>query len=400
MKNTQMFILQSIENPIDDALLNRYIADNFTFSIYKYINSKNMDKYLTELTNKDLKHTCNTFELSSRKSNYYIEGEDLSFFIFAYDVSIESTFIQIFAKTIDVANKIFNLAKQFECEKNNFEIYIDSYYTDDRGFKISTTIRTEKDFAKLDKDYVPYIDINKMFKLYCKSESNVLLLTGGSGLGKTKIIDLFQKFLISNVDFIQEHLNSDKYIEEEDGVIRLYVAYVKNPDILAKDSFWTGLENKGYVLIILDDFDYMLGERSDVVNSIEDKNKNNFMSYLLSYTDGIFSSKVNTKFIITTNQQVNTMDKASLREKRMFDILNLRPLTHKEALVIWKKFDLSEEEFNLIFEDIGKITASKLSDSIDNIINIKELDLSDDNYLLEEGISIMDKSKNPKRVGF
>ena len=88
-------------------------------------------------------------------------------------------------------------------------------------------------------------------------------------------------------------------------------------------------------LVILDDFDFMLGSRDS-----EDTKQNKFLSKFLTFTDGVRKNKI--KFIVTTNQEYRDMDKAILRKGRLFDVLEMRELSLEEGLEIWKSEGITE----------------------------------------------------------
>ena len=79
----------------------------------------------------------------------------------------------------------------------------------------------------------------------------------------------------------------------------------------------------------------MLTRRDAETYSFDERNRNRFLSNLLSFTDGI--QKNYTKFIFTTNQSFDDIDSAVLRKGRLFDVLELRELTNEEALEVWKE---------------------------------------------------------------
>lgn len=166
----------------------------------------------------------------------------------------------------------------------------------------------------------------------------------------------------------------------------------KNNDVLADDGFWKFLEKNKPDFCIVDDLDYMLTRRDAETYSFDERNRNRFLSNLLSFTDGI--QKNYTKFIFTTNQSFDDIDSAVLRKGRLFDVLELRELTNEEALEVWKENDLDEKEFHKLFKEKTVLPAN-LGSEIAKILNkrIKESNLT---YLKEPGISKLNQIKGKK----
>ncbi len=131
---------------------------------------------------------------------------------------------------------------------------------------------------------------------YGKSSEPILILHGEPGTGKTclikKIIDRFNR-----------------------------VAYVKGESAINSDDLWMHLGRHNYDLVVFDDIDTQICER------------NNFVSQLLSYSDGILEDRA--KIVITTNKDAGNVDMALLRPGRLFDMISLEPLSTNEAVKIW-----------------------------------------------------------------
>lgn len=255
----------------------------------------------------------------------------------------------------------------------------------------STITKNQDDFKSLSKLYYPFLDIDEMFKQYMISNDNLLLLAGRSGTGKTEVINMLLDFATKNEDLL--FANNNEEDDEEDN--NIYVAYVKNPQILAMDAFWNTLSKSNFNFIVMDDMDFILTDRNISDGSHTDETRLRFISNFLSYTDGIFTN--NTKFIITTNQGVNNIDSAILRKGRCFDVLSFRDLTIDEARAIWIEAELGEDKF---IEEFGKdttVNAADLGSKIEmynNLVNKNTTIKS--SYIKEEGISLYNKSFNKK----
>jgi hypothetical protein len=288
--------------------------------------------------------------------------------------------VDIFCADKDDLYKVYEAYKAVTPTENTASILYNTLYIDENKLdSMYETIELD-DLRDIDKNYYPYLDIDTMFAQFTEFKENILIILGKPGLGKSKMINQYMKYILEN----------PKYIDDEDEVYR--VVYAKNQDMLAMDSFWTNIY--GSDLVILDDLDFFLSAREQVVSSSLEIQKDAFISHLLSYTDG--TTETNTKFIITTNRTLEEVDPALLRKGRAFDILELRPLHKDEALKIWKNNGLEEKDFikelgmydSIIQSDLGSLIAKKLKNS----------ELLEKSYLKEEGVSKL-MSMGKKRVG-
>lgn len=278
------------------------------------------------------------------------------------------------------ANSEENLHRAWNIYKKNFEgtsaklrIALNHFYSDCGEIASFLSDITEKDIGA-DSKYVPYIDINEMFTQFFKGKENILMFVGESGLGKSKLSSLAIKYMFEHpTDF-------DKSGYEE-------IVTVKSTAVLASDEFWHHLQVIKPSLVLIDDLDFMLGARDEEITSGHDAQKNAFLNQFLSFSDGII--KTNTKFIITTNQDIDDIDTALLRKGRLFEIIQLRPLTKDECETIFK----SECPDKPIPEFKDETLASDLS----YIINSAKLVVKD--YLKEKLQTRVLKVKKKKKIG-
>jgi len=123
---------------------------------------------------------------------------------------------------------------------------------------------------------------------------------------------------------------------------------------------------------------------------------------MLTFTDGLLHQ--NTKILITTNVTYSKIDKALSRDFRLFDSLELRALTYEEALEIWqKRFELSDDDFENIFEDQQDITPARLSQEAEKFIKKEDDSFARQaTYCKEANISKLEKIRNTpsRKVGF
>jgi hypothetical protein len=209
-----------------------------------------------------------------------------------------------------------------------------------------------------------------------QSRSAMLQLTGKPGIGKSKLIALFVKHLIAHPEYRR---NSDNVIK---------IARPASSDILAEEEFWVKLRQDGFQALILDDVDHILQKRNESIDTEMEKLHNEIVRKILTFTDGLSSQK--SKILISTNLEYHRIDKALIRDFRLFDSIELRPLKVEEAARIWSKtFGLDKGQFDETFEGLTEITAAKLSKEIESHVRIEQEGSGDapKSYLKEEGIS-------------
>jgi hypothetical protein len=224
--------------------------------------------------------------------------------------------------------------------EGRYDLRIKHVFKGQMGLETNDYRRTTNSFNHLSQDMYPDIDIEMMMRCYSESEESILILSGLPGTGKT----CFAKMMMAAH---AKNLKRD-----------ITIIYVKDRDILKKDSFWAMMTAIEPHLIILDDLDSELLPRS-----ISAKAENAIVSNMLSYTDGIF--EVKTKVVITTNMTESSIDKALVRPGRCFDAINLPQLTRDQASTIWTntfKHDIAH--FDNKFGDAKAISqASIVSES-------------------------------------
>ena len=116
------------------------------------------------------------------------------------------------------------------------------------------------------------------------------------------------------------------------------------------------------------------------------------------------SKKIDSKYIIQTdklsltNTEVKNIDTAVLRRGRTFDILELRPLSNSEAKKIWLDNNLTEELFIENFNNTEVLQAD-LGSLITITKKANEQNIELKPYIYEDGISLYNKIKNPKKLG-
>lgn len=362
---------------------------NEGYQLCKFNLNIKYDSYLKLMNTLRKKYNLTEYDYSLSKHNMEIVNQCTSFIIEA-NGSTKSLYLDVYAKSNEVLNDVFKeYLAYYENNVSEIECFFDSYFLRNGNVDSTSTIKYFKDFKDLDEDYYPYLDIDVMYEQFAVGYENILLCVGNPGVGKSKLSSMILKYAFLNSD----KLPYDKYDNNSDIDNQfINVAYVKSPEILAKDEFWRRLENLTPDFVIIDDLDYMLTKRDAEIQTHEDTVKNNFLNQFLSFTDGVNKNK--TKFIITTNQTYDSIDSAILRKGRIFDILELRKLKNDEAKKLWINNDLPEEDFKKMFTDDYILPADIGSE----IVKRKNSKIRQDvGYLKEPNISKIDRNK--KKIG-
>jgi hypothetical protein len=320
-----------------------------------------------------------SYKVSKFQDSFYIRDKQGAFMVIGELVETFYIF-DIYTRNFETNHFIFKMIKHLLELSSDTEIIYTTAYNSATGIGYNTKVLDDNDFVNIKKEYYPYINIDEMFSQFFKYDENILCLIGIPGCGKSKMSTLMMSYLLENT-----HLLKNNMFDYD-------VLYVKSETALTDDAFWVNMESSSYNLVILDDLDNLLGSR-DVVNTQADLDKNKFISNLLSYTDGV--NKNNTKFIITTNQDIKNIDKAILRKGRMFDILELRPLNYKEALDIWESYGLDLDLYPDVLET-GTVLQADLGSEIEKYLKDANPRQS---YLLEEDISKMGEFNKERKVG-
>ena len=185
------------------------------------------------------------------------------------------------------------------------------------------------DYNKLDLDYYPYLDVDKLTSEFVKSDDKLLMLHGKPGVGKSKLTTILTHKLVRNYESNAIMFNG-KLANNEDAWECLLEAIDENS------------KSDKRTLVLIDDLEPAFMCRSDYN---EEKGINHFFTNLLTILDGLLSTQV--KVIITTNYILKRdLDEPLYRPGRLFDSLHMRKLTYEEALAIVKKNKLSKSKIS------------------------------------------------------
>lgn len=368
---------------LEDVMLQNYIADNYIFPIVNAaVREEKLEEFIKTIEKKYPDTITTKVDFNVTSKFIYQEAEGKFFIELSTDAKNKTYLLNIYGTTYAIASDIYDLSKHYEPSAMGIYIEVDHYFLDGQGNMNTRKEFVEKsDIVDVSKMYYPYLDTDVLFKKYAISSESILLLAGQPGVGKTKLVALLQNYIFDNpgiFDFKKDTVSGEMYFK---------AAYIKNEEILARDTFWEELNKSKYTLIFLDDADNCLLPRDSEVYTSEDANRKKFISQLLSFTDGIDENK--TKIIITTNRNIDNIDTAILRRGRTFDILEMQPLSYGEAKEIWEVSDLPSEEFDELFKDKHDIVPSELGAEIKLRIKMRDNDMEIGSYLLRDGISLL-----------
>lgn len=400
--------IEKVTYTITEFLNENYLSKNYNASLV--LSGVDKEDFKQHIGQNDF--MINEVPLSLNTSLYYIEGKYIrmgDILIVAEYGNFDSTIqIQIYGETLKSTIEFYNLfyKNTVEPKLKNKKVTIGFYRLsfNTQGSLTSTYDRMDyENFDNVNDKFYPYLDINLFTKEFFTREENILVLSGKHGTGKTKFSSLLLKKAIENFELVKNNrnknivrLDSSEFEDlDEDNLTEIKVAYVKNEDILAEESFWGYLNDQNFDFVILDDLDYMLMPRVREA-SPEDIKRSKFISQFLSYTDGIIPT--HTKFVITSNKITKDIDKALMRDGRMFDILSFRELSYEEAFDIWSSLKLPKDIFEENFKEKEKISHAELGSIISMIKKDKEMKAH--SYLKDDSISEMHSARKNKKIGF
>lgn len=245
-------------------------------------------------------------------SFFILEGTNSAGFIlnketdefFRYDVNSTSTEISVYGSIEFVKEILKKTSEAFEEVVSHIE-----WVYSTQGH--SATIPLNKSRLPVDEMY-PFLEepLEEFYDRFMNSNSNILLLIGPPGTGKTTFI----RGLLS-------HTNSSAY-----------VTYDSN--ILDKDHIFANFVESEAKIMVLEDSDTFLKPRND---------GNSMMAKFLNLGDGLVTTK-GKKLIFSTNlPSIRDIDSALTRPGRCFGVLSFNGLTYEESTKLKKKLNLKSD---------------------------------------------------------
>ena len=364
-KGTSNFMVMHGDNSdISQTMMDNYVSKNFKWCLSN-LELLGITEFIDTVTKLNNEETLKKYKAAGTYK-YFIEilfdGCHKPIFMNVFNYGGEKFYLDLFSDTKHDLEIAYNELEKFMKEESKTQINKTTFYI---GQSLESKVEVLKpdDFKDIISEYYPeFISVDDFIIQFMKSSESIFILSGGPGTGKTKFFSYIMKFLLGNPQYLKAN-KENLDIGDENKILQ--VAYLQDERVLAMDQFWITLSERGYDLVILDDLDGYLEPRSNDITSEEDMKKNMFVSQLLSFSDGVVKNK--TKFLISTNRDIDSVDKALLRPGRLFGIYEFSFLTNEDALKIWLIEGLTKTAFKKEFPARGEsISQAKLASVIEN----------------------------------
>lgn len=275
-----------VAEQVEDYELMKFVMQNDTISLVHRSVDINVDRYKLI----DLLESYNFRVVNTSKSTFFAVGD-------AQFVTVD---IRNWSTTVNIVATSERSVKFVDMLVNTFDhnpCYVKYVY--DPQYMEYTTLPINNAKQPLQEMY-PWMDepLTSFFDRFVASDSNILILTGIPGSGKTTLV----RGLLTHT---------------KQSAILAY-----NPKIIENDSFFVQWLESTDMFMILEDADNLITPRKD---------GNDVMSKFLNIGDGLMSFK-NKKIIFSTNlPSVASIDPALTRAGRCFDIVQFDYLNREQA---------------------------------------------------------------------
>jgi hypothetical protein len=242
--------------------------------------------------------------MQANSSNGFIINNETNDFI-TYRVDSTSTEVSVYGDRAFVDHILELISKSFDEVVSHIEWVYSS-----QGHSASIPLNKSRLPVKEMYSFLKGESLESFYDRFMESNSNILLLIGPPGTGKTTFI----RGLLS-------HTNSSAYVTYD-------------PSILEKDHIFAEFIGSDSSIMVLEDSDNFLKPRND---------GNTMMAKFLNLGDGLVTTK-GKKLIFSTNlPSIRDVDEALTRPGRCFGILDFNGLTYDEAIELHKKLNLTTE---------------------------------------------------------
>ena len=272
----------------------------------KYISTYQLelDEELSEFVNKYINEKRYEVTFQHKNSTIVAEKEDK---IIAFVLEKGIGEITLVTNSKDIEDDFRKYVERYVCGRRFIDV---TFFSKVRGDIIDTSLALDvkniKDTLDFNLFELAGVNVERLTKEFIESQDTLLLLTGEPGIGKSKLAMSIAYHVIAQLNKPMEIV----IVKLGRSIIKLQ----ERPDLFH--------DYRGKIFIF-DDIDLPSLDRN-----CADDEVSSFINFMLSITEGTIPTK--NKFIITTNQEINSIDKAFLRPGRLFANIELQRISYKD----------------------------------------------------------------------